>query len=127
VNIVGRKNRVEPGVSCPRATRSAPPRTDGPPPSFAHEATTTSPGHFWGDETCRQVKSRKNAIAYTHWDHFAEAHRFRHGPRLTEEVVPSLTVTDMEPVSGFIGGPESSFRFTYWGWNRRDEWIAHRA
>jgi len=33
----------------------------------------------------------------------------------------------MEPVSGFIGGPESTFRFTYWGWNRRDEWIAHRA
>jgi hypothetical protein len=33
----------------------------------------------------------------------------------------------MEPVSGFIGGPESNFRFTYWGWNRRDEWIAHRV
>jgi hypothetical protein len=30
----------------------------------------------------------------------------------------------MEPVSGFVGGPESSFRFTYWGWLRRHEWIA---
>jgi hypothetical protein len=30
----------------------------------------------------------------------------------------------MEPVSGFAAGPESSFRFTYWGWARRDEWIA---
>jgi hypothetical protein len=30
----------------------------------------------------------------------------------------------MESVSGFATGPESSFRFTYWGWTRRDEWIA---
>jgi hypothetical protein len=33
----------------------------------------------------------------------------------------------MSPVSGFIGGPESGFRFTYWGWRRRDEWIAPPA
>jgi hypothetical protein len=30
----------------------------------------------------------------------------------------------MELVSGFAAGPESSFRFTCWGWTRRDEWIA---
>jgi hypothetical protein len=28
------------------------------------------------------------------------------------------------PVSGFIGGPEANYRFTYWGWHHRDEWIA---
>jgi hypothetical protein len=33
----------------------------------------------------------------------------------------------MYPVSGFVGGPESSFRFTAEGWNRRDKWIAPRA
>ena len=29
----------------------------------------------------------------------------------------------MDPVSGFIGGPESSFRFTEEGWDRREEWV----
>jgi hypothetical protein len=29
----------------------------------------------------------------------------------------------MYPVSGFLGGPESSFRFTQEGWDRREEWI----
>lgn len=33
----------------------------------------------------------------------------------------------MFPVSGFATGPESSFRFTYWGWNRRHEWISDQA
>ena len=37
------------------------------------------------------------------------------------------TARIMYPVSGFIGGPESNFRFTYWGWHRRDEWIAHQV
>jgi hypothetical protein len=30
----------------------------------------------------------------------------------------------MDPVSGMFGGPESTFRFTDDGWNRRDEWSA---
>jgi hypothetical protein len=30
----------------------------------------------------------------------------------------------MFPLSGFVGGPESRFRFTYEGWNRRHEWTA---
>lgn len=30
----------------------------------------------------------------------------------------------MEPVSGFARGPEATFRFTYWGWNRRDQWLS---
>jgi hypothetical protein len=29
----------------------------------------------------------------------------------------------MYPVSGFLGGPESSFRFTQEGWDRREEWV----
>jgi hypothetical protein len=29
----------------------------------------------------------------------------------------------MYPVSGFVGGPEASFRFTDEGWDRRDEFI----
>jgi hypothetical protein len=33
----------------------------------------------------------------------------------------------MDPVSGFATGPESCFRFTYWGWHRRGEWIAPPA
>jgi hypothetical protein len=33
----------------------------------------------------------------------------------------------MFPVSGFATGPESSFRFTYWGWNRRDQWISDQS
>ncbi len=33
----------------------------------------------------------------------------------------------MYPLSGFIGGPESAFRFTYWGWHRRLEWISDPA
>ena len=27
------------------------------------------------------------------------------------------------PPDGFIGGWEAAFRFTYWGWHRRFEWI----
>ena len=33
----------------------------------------------------------------------------------------------MYPVSGFIGGPEASFRFTEDGWNRRHEILAQTA
>lgn len=33
----------------------------------------------------------------------------------------------MIPVSTFARGPESYFRFTDEGWNRREEWIAPRA
>jgi hypothetical protein len=33
----------------------------------------------------------------------------------------------MMPMSGFATGPESSFRFTYFGWDRRHEWLAHPA
>jgi len=29
----------------------------------------------------------------------------------------------MIPLSGFIGGPESSFLFTHQGWERREEWL----
>jgi len=42
------------------------------------------------------VKSRKKAVAHTDGDHFAEARRFRPGTRLTEKVVPSLTVTNID-------------------------------
>jgi len=28
--------------------------------------------------------------------------------------------------SGFLGGPESSFRFTQEGWDRREEWVSSR-
>ena len=30
----------------------------------------------------------------------------------------------LTPRSTFTDGPESAFRFTYWGWNRRHEWSA---
>ena len=33
----------------------------------------------------------------------------------------------MLPVSGFATGPESGFRFTYWGWHRRGDWLARPA
>ena len=33
----------------------------------------------------------------------------------------------MVPVSGFVGGPESSFRFTEEGWGRRHELLNARA
>lgn len=33
----------------------------------------------------------------------------------------------MYPVSGFLGGPEASFRFTEDGWRRREEWISAAA
>ncbi len=29
----------------------------------------------------------------------------------------------MYPVSGFVSGPEASFRFTELGWHRREEWL----
>jgi hypothetical protein len=29
----------------------------------------------------------------------------------------------MTPISGFATGPESSYRFTYWGWKRRSEFL----
>jgi hypothetical protein len=33
----------------------------------------------------------------------------------------------MYPVSTWVGGPESVFRFTRAGWERREEWINARA
>jgi hypothetical protein len=33
----------------------------------------------------------------------------------------------MDPVSTFARGPESLFRFTEEGWNRRDEWLTART
>jgi hypothetical protein len=33
----------------------------------------------------------------------------------------------MYPVSGFMHGPESIFRFTEEGWNRRAEWLRDPA
>lgn len=63
-------------------------------PICAGEATTDRLGHLSDDETCRQVKSRKKGLAHTDGDHFAEARIFRPGTRLTEKVVPSLTVTN---------------------------------
>jgi hypothetical protein len=33
----------------------------------------------------------------------------------------------MYPVSGFTTGPEANFRFTYWGWHRREEWLSAPA
>jgi hypothetical protein len=29
----------------------------------------------------------------------------------------------MYPLHGFIGGKEAAFRFTYWGWHGRHEWL----
>lgn len=31
----------------------------------------------------------------------------------------------MYPLSGFVGGPESHYRFTDEGWSRRDEWLGN--
>lgn len=33
----------------------------------------------------------------------------------------------MMPMSGFATGPESNFRFTWYGWDRRHEWLARRV
>jgi hypothetical protein len=45
--------------------------------------------------------------------------------RVTEENRPAyrelVGARVMIPMHGFIGGPESSFRLTYWGWQRRFE------
>jgi hypothetical protein len=37
------------------------------------------------------------------------------------------TARIMYPVSTWAGGPESVFRFTFAGWERREEWINGRA
>jgi hypothetical protein len=45
--------------------------------------------------------------------------------RVTEENRPAyrelVAARVMIPMHGFIGGPESSFHLTYWGWQRRFE------
>ena len=45
-------------------------------PICTGEATTNRLGHLWDDEACRQVKSRKKAVAHADGDHFAEVRDF---------------------------------------------------
>jgi len=49
-------------------------------------------------------------------------------PEVTPDTKPAYrelaAARIMLPVSGFATGPESSYRFTYWGWHRRHDWIA---
>ena len=80
-------------MSCPRATRSASSRTDGPPPSFAHEATTPAQDIFGA--TRRVVKSNHEKIRCLHGlGPLRQRRQISAWPLLTEKVVPSLTVTE---------------------------------
>ena len=54
-----------------------------------------------------------------------------HNPPVTDanrEVYRELVSAGiLYPLSGFIGGEESSFRFTLEGWDRREEWLNDAA
>ncbi len=109
-----------------------------PLPGSETEYRFTEEGLTRREAILREEEDRIESERYSPPDDdliLSEAARELLGRRVSGEFVPVDETTRpadrelaaagiMEPLSGFVLGAESSFRFTYHGWNRRHEWLS---